>query len=80
MQQNLLDHKYSGRKPTLVKISITFVSDEYIISSLSGMKNKYVRVWQTILWDTTYEFEFEFEFWCLTPLSVIFQLYHGDQF
>ena len=26
------------------------------------------------------EFEFEFEFWCLTPLSAIFQLYHGDQF
>ena len=24
--------------------------------------------------------EFEFEFWCLTPLSAIFQLYHGDQF
>ena len=22
--------------------------------------------------------EFEFEFWCLTPLSAIFQLYHGD--
>jgi hypothetical protein len=22
-----------------------------------------------------YEFEFEFEFWCLTPLSAIFQLY-----
>jgi hypothetical protein len=22
---------------------------------------------------------FEFEFWCLTPLSAIFQLYHGDQ-
>jgi hypothetical protein len=21
-----------------------------------------------------------FEFWCLTPLSAIFQLYHGDQF
>jgi hypothetical protein len=24
--------------------------------------------------------EFEFEFWCLTPLSAIFQLYRGDQF
>jgi hypothetical protein len=24
--------------------------------------------------------EFEFQFWCLTPLSAIFQLYHGDQF
>jgi len=24
--------------------------------------------------------EFEFEFWYLTPLSTIFQLYHGDQF
>jgi len=25
--------------------------------------------------------EFEnFEFWCLMPLSAIFQLYHGDQF
>jgi len=23
---------------------------------------------------------FEFEFWCLTPLSAIFQLYHVDQF
>ena len=23
---------------------------------------------------------FEFEFWCLMPLSAIFQLYHGDQF
>jgi hypothetical protein len=23
---------------------------------------------------------YEFEFWCLTPLSAIFQLYHGDQF
>ena len=23
---------------------------------------------------------FEFEFWGLTPLSAIFQLYHGDQF
>jgi hypothetical protein len=23
-------------------------------------------------------FEFEFEFWCLTLLSVIFQLYHGN--
>jgi hypothetical protein len=22
------------------------------------------------------EFEFEFEFWCLTPFSAIFQLYH----
>ena len=26
------------------------------------------------------EFEFEFEFWCSTPLSAKFQLYHGDQF
>ena len=26
------------------------------------------------------EFEFEFLFWCLTPLSAISQLYHGDQF
>jgi len=26
------------------------------------------------------EFEFEFEFLCLTPLSAIYQLYHGDQF
>ena len=25
-------------------------------------------------------YKFEFEFWCLTPLSAIFQLYHGDQF
>jgi len=25
-------------------------------------------------------FQNEFEFWCLTPLSAIFQLYHGDQF
>ena len=25
-------------------------------------------------------FEFEFEIWCLTPLSAISQLYHGDQF
>ena len=24
--------------------------------------------------------EFEFEFWCSTPISAIFQLYHGDQF
>jgi hypothetical protein len=24
--------------------------------------------------------EFEFEFWWLTPLTAIFQLYHGDQF
>jgi hypothetical protein len=24
------------------------------------------------------EFEIEFEYWCLTPLSAIFQLYHGD--
>ena len=24
--------------------------------------------------------EFEFEFWCLMPLSAIFQQYHGDQF
>ena len=24
--------------------------------------------------------EFEFEFWCLTQLSAIFQLYHGDRF
>jgi hypothetical protein len=23
---------------------------------------------------------YEFEFWCLTPLSAIFQLYQGDQF
>jgi hypothetical protein len=22
----------------------------------------------------------EFEFWCLTPLSAIFQLYHGEIF
>jgi len=22
----------------------------------------------------------DFDFWCLTPLSAIFQLYHGDQF
>jgi hypothetical protein len=21
-----------------------------------------------------------FDFWCLTPLSAVFQLYHGDQF
>jgi hypothetical protein len=21
-----------------------------------------------------------FDFWCLTPLSAIYQLYHGDQF
>ena len=26
------------------------------------------------------ESEFEFEFWCLMPLSAIFQLYHGNQF
>ena len=25
------------------------------------------------------EFEFEFECWYLTPLSAIFQLYHGEQ-
>jgi len=24
--------------------------------------------------------KFEFEFWCLSPLSAIFQLYYGDQF
>ena len=24
--------------------------------------------------------QLEFEFWCLTPLSAIFQLYHGNQF
>ena len=24
--------------------------------------------------------DFDFDFWCLTPLSAIFQLYHGDQF
>ena len=23
---------------------------------------------------------FDFDFWCWMPLSVIFQLYHGDQF
>ena len=23
---------------------------------------------------------FDFDFWCLTPLSAIFQLYHGNQF
>jgi hypothetical protein len=23
---------------------------------------------------------FDFDFWCLMPLSAIFQLYHGDQF
>jgi len=22
----------------------------------------------------------DFDFWCLMPLSAIFQLYHGDQF
>ena len=26
------------------------------------------------------KFEFEFEFLCLTPISAIFQLYHGDKF
>jgi hypothetical protein len=25
-------------------------------------------------------YRFDFDFWCLTPLSAIFQLYHGDQF
>jgi hypothetical protein len=28
----------------------------------------------------THKMMFDFYFWCLMPLSAIFQLYHGDQF
>jgi len=31
-------------------------------------------------WELVIRFDFDFDFWCLTPLSAIFQLYHGDQF
>jgi hypothetical protein len=30
--------------------------------------------------ETIYDLMIDFDFWCLTPLSAIFQLYHGDQF
>ena len=33
--------------------------------------------WATRRYYRTYK---ELEFWCLTPLSAIFQIYHGDQF
>ena len=42
--------------------------------------SKYIRISTMVI--VTYVFkreEFEFEFWCLTPLSAIFQLYHGDR-
>jgi hypothetical protein len=39
------------------------------LDELSKLTDQYNRI-----------FEFEFEFWCLTPLSAILQLYHGDQF
>jgi hypothetical protein len=29
---------------------------------------------------STFRFDFDLDFWCLTPLSTILQLYHGDQF
>ena len=34
--------------------------------------------WRSVFIKNNYGFDFDF--WCLMPLSIIFQLYHGDQF
>jgi hypothetical protein len=44
------------------------------MSASQGLGAKFGLVWSSIFK------EFECEFWCLTPLSAIFQLYNGDQF
>jgi hypothetical protein len=49
------------------------------------MKNLYQFHKQGLLHlEQTWKFDcfndFFIDFWCLTPLSAIFQLYHGDQF
>jgi len=49
---------------------------------LSGEATKYkiYSFWFNTDAVTIRQEEFEFEFWCLMPLSAIFQLYHGNQF
>jgi len=44
--------------------------------------NIHLKSWNYIhihLCESEYDFIW-FDFWCLTSLSTIFQLYHGDQF
>jgi hypothetical protein len=61
----IVDH----RLPLRVRVRIMVFS--YIFNNISGLSfNNHISKYRMN----------EFEFWCLTPLSALFQLYHGDQF
>ena len=38
------------------------------------------KIFKTYIQQTIKKDVYMIDFWCLTPLSVVFQLYHGDQF
>ena len=63
----------------LLKVVVNIIA----ISLNSELKTKYSTInvmFSSLIGAKHLEFEFEFEIWCLMPLSIIFQLYHGDEF